>query len=125
MAAFRIGELAQASAIRRAAAQLSAPPICHTRKDAPPATAKINSYENDRVVVEADVPPGGGWLVLNDVWHPWWFARVDGVEAPILRANVLFRAVSVPAGSHVLTFEFKPISSAIAELGDRVLEPSQ
>jgi len=55
-------------------------------------------------------------------WHPWWTADVDGVNAPILRANVLFRAVHVPAGRHVLTFEFKPISSVIADLGDRLLQ---
>ena len=103
----------------RETALLEAPPICHTRKDAPPATAKINSYENDRVVVEADVPPGGGWLVLNDVWHPWWFARVDGVEAPILRANVLFRAVAVPEGRHQVRFEFQPLRGLLTELSQR------
>ncbi|TPW07319.1 MAG: hypothetical protein FD127_4502 [Acidimicrobiaceae bacterium] len=64
-------------------------------------------------------------MVLHDVWHPWWTADVDGLEVPILRANVLFRAVYVPAGHHVLTFAFRPISSAIADVGDRLLEPLQ
>ncbi|MFO1104111.1 MAG: hypothetical protein U1E20_14550 [Methylocystis sp.] len=103
----------------RETALLETPPICHTRKDAPPATAKIRSYENDRVVVEADAPPGGGWLILNDVWHPWWFARVDGVEAPILRANVMFRAVVVPEGRHEVRFEFQPLRGLITELSQR------
>jgi len=98
---------------------LEAPPICHTRKDAPPATAKIDSYENDRVVVEVSAPPGGGWLVLNDVWHPWWFARVDGVEAPILRANVIFRAVAVPEGRHEVRFDFQPLRGLLTELSRR------
>lgn len=103
----------------RETALLETPPICHTRKDAPPATAKIDSYENDRVVVEVDAPPGGGWLVLNDVWHPWWFARVDGVEAPILRANVIFRAVAVPEGRHQVRFDFQPLRGLLTELSQR------
>lgn len=103
----------------RETALLEAPPICHTRKDAPPATAKMLSYENDRVVVAADAPPGGGWLILNDVWHPWWFARVDGVEAPVLRANVMFRAVAVPEGRHEVRFEFQPLRGLITELSQR------
>lgn len=98
---------------------LETPPICHTRKDAPPAIAKIVSYENDRVVAEVSAPPGGGWLVLNDVWHPWWFARVDGEEAPILRANVLFRAVAVPEGRHEVRFDFRPLRGLLTELSQR------
>jgi hypothetical protein len=47
------------------------------------------------------------------------------VEASILPANVLFRAVHVPAGRHTLTFEFKPISSVIADVSDRLLEAGQ
>jgi hypothetical protein len=91
---------------------------------APTATTavRIRHYENTEVVIEVDAARPG-FVVLNDVWHPWWAADIDGVEAQILRANVLFRAVQVPAGQHVLKFEFKPFSGAIAEVSDRVLEP--
>ena len=68
--------------------------------------------------MEAD-SPGGGWVVLNDLWHPWWFADVDGKAAEILRANVLFRAVAVPPGRHVVRFTFRPIAGAWAELTGR------
>jgi uncharacterized membrane protein YfhO len=54
--------------------------------------------------------------VLNDVWHPWWFARVDGREAPIARANVIFRAVRVPAGHHRVTFEFQPLRGLVRQM---------
>jgi uncharacterized membrane protein YfhO len=47
--------------------------------------------------------------VLNDVWHPYWIAEVDGQEAPILRANVMFRAVAIPEGRHQVTFRFEPL----------------
>jgi hypothetical protein len=76
-----------------------------------PGTVRIVSYRNTEVVLEAD-SPDGGWVVLNDLWHPWWFAEVDGRPADILRANVLFRAVSVPPGRHRVRFAFRPIAGA-------------
>jgi hypothetical protein len=84
----------------------------------------IRRYENTKVVIAVDAAQSG-FVVVHDVWHPWWTADVDGVEATILPANVLFRAVQVPAGRHTLTFEFKPISSAIADVRDRILGADQ
>ena len=73
------------------------------------------SYRNTEVEIEADAP-GGGFVVLNDVWHPWWRATVDGKPAEILKANVLFRAVVVPPGKHAVRFSFHPFAGALAEL---------
>ena len=78
-------------------------------------TARIISYGNTVVEIEAE-SPAGGHVVLNDPWHPWWFATVDGREAPILRANVLFRAVAVPPGRHTVRFTFHPLGGAWREL---------
>jgi len=77
--------------------------------------ARIASYDNTEIVLDAD-SPDGGWVVLNDVWHPWWFAEVDGLPAQILRANVLFRAVAVPPGQHKVRFTFRPLAGALAQL---------
>lgn len=80
-----------------------------------PGEIAIQSYRN--TVVELRVSsPDGGWAVLNDVWHPWWRAEVDGRRAPILKANVLFRAVQVPPGAHTVRFTFHPLAGAWAEL---------
>ncbi len=73
-------------------------------------TAKLKAYRNTEILIEADVPESGGWVVLHDIWHPWWVARVDGKVAPIERANVIFRAVRVEAGRHTVEFEFKPFA---------------
>ena len=86
-----------------------------------PSSVTIRRYENTKVVLEVDAAHAG-FVVLNDVWHPWWTVDVDGEDAPILQANVLFRAVHVSAGRHILTFEFEPISSAFDEIGERLSE---
>jgi hypothetical protein len=41
-----------------------------------------------------------GYLLQREAWYPGWRARVDGVEAPMLRADVLFRAVPLSPGDH-------------------------
>jgi len=78
-------------------------------------TARLISYQNTDVSVEVQAP-AGGILVLNDVWDPWWRATVDGSDAEILKANVIFRAVVVPRGIHVVRFTFHPFAGAMAEL---------
>lgn len=80
-----------------------------------PGSARIEDYRNTDIQIAAD-SPDGGWVVLNDVWQPWWFVEVDGVPAEILRANVLFRAVAVPPGRHEVRFRFRPVKGAIQEL---------
>ena len=42
--------------------------------------------------------------------RPGWVAEIDGVRTPVLRADVLFRGVEVPAGQHRLVFRFAPFS---------------
>ena len=78
-------------------------------------TARLVRYTNTEVIVEVDAPLDE-ILVLNDVWHPWWRATVDGVATEILKANVIFRGVLVPRGHHTVRFTFHPFSGAITEL---------
>src|SRR6266852_5416983 len=82
-------------------------------------SARIERYANTEIDIEADAPDGG-FLVLNDVWHPWWRAEVDGRSADILKANVLFRAVPVGPGIHRVHFVFAPLQGAWEELKEKV-----
>jgi hypothetical protein len=71
--------------------------------------ASIRKYENDEVLVDAQAE-APSVLVLTDSHYPGWKAYVDGVEAPVWRANSLFRAVEVAAGAHTVLFRFEPKS---------------
>jgi hypothetical protein len=92
----------------------------HPPETTTPGRARLVRYRNTEVIVEAAAPPGGGWVVLFDPWHPWWFADVDGAPAEVLRANVAFRAVRVPEGQSRVRFVFRPIAGLLTELRSRL-----
>ncbi len=75
-----------------------------------PGTARIARYANTQISVDVEAPDGG-WLVLTDIWHPWWEAALDGAATPVERADVVFRAVRVPPGRHRIDFGFSPFTS--------------
>ena len=84
-------------------------------QSSPQDNATFVSYEPERVeiAVALDSP---GWLVLTDAGYPGWQASIDGQPAEILPVNIMFRAVSLPAGKHTVVFEFKPRSLQIGML---------
>jgi uncharacterized membrane protein YfhO len=74
----------------------------------PPEAAIVEDRRN-LVVIQTD-NPHEGMLVLSDNYYPGWRASVDGSPAEILRANCTMRAVRVPAGRHMLSFVFMPVT---------------
>ena len=89
------------------------PVVLHGDFELPPATldgsesAEVLEYTAERVSL-AVFSPSDALLVLAEAWHPAWRATVDGEPMPIYRANLLFRAVEVPAGESLVVFEFAP-----------------
>ena len=96
-----------------------APPLPNSE---PAGTARLARTTNTEVIVEVS-SPAGAMLVLNDVWHPWWRATIDGNETEIFRANAIFRAVQVPAGKSTLRFRFEPLRGAWCELRAKLRGP--
>jgi len=72
-----------------------------------PDRVRIAVYSAERVVIEVDTEREG-YLVLTDACYPGWQAMLDGQPVSIRRADVLFRAVRVPAGSHTIEFRYRP-----------------
>lgn len=60
------------------------------------------------ISLSADAGAAPGWIVVSEAYHPWWRADVDGVPAPVWRAQLAFMAVPVPAGRHRLDLVFRP-----------------
>jgi hypothetical protein len=75
----------------------------------PVRDVRFLKYEHERVELQVSSSEDG-FLVLTDSYYPGWRAAVDGVEAPVLRGNVLFRAIPINAGSYLVTLEFAPPS---------------
>ncbi len=70
-------------------------------------TAAVVAESTTRVSVRAQAS-APGYLVLADAYDPGWIATVDGQRAEVRRANVAFRAVAVPAGTHEVEFRYVP-----------------
>lgn len=80
----------------------------------PPLASPVAGGEWARLVAEAEpdalaidvqlVQPG--LVVLADTFYPGWRAWVDDVPTPIYPANLLFRAVHVPAGRHRIRMRY-------------------
>jgi Bacterial membrane protein YfhO len=73
------------------------------------ATVRIVRYENRVVTIDTSANDEG-ILILADSYYPGWKALVDGREKGILRANLFFRAVPLPAGQHTVEFRYEPKS---------------
>lgn len=91
--------------------------------NAPGYRPRIASWKPGRIEIDVDTAVAGV-VVLNDIYYPGWIAEIDGEAVPVLRADVLFRAVEVPAGRHRVVFRFAPLSlqnlgAALASLRPR------
>jgi hypothetical protein len=78
-------------------------------------TSRVAEFRPDRVVLEAEMEEAG-LVVLVDGYGTGWQATVDGQRRPLLRANLAFRAVRVPAGRHRIELVDRP-RSVVAGLG--------
>jgi hypothetical protein len=70
---------------------------------------RLTALRPDRTMVEAALS-APGHLVLVDAFDPGWRATIDGQPAALLRANVAFQAVAVPAGNHRVELLYRPRS---------------
>ena len=71
------------------------------------ARCTIRERRADRLVVDVEAS-GSGHLVVAEAYQDGWKATLDGADVPVRPANVLFRAVAVPAGAHQVELRYRP-----------------
>ena len=76
------------------------------------AASEVQDSGPNAVRVSASVQ-APSYLVLTDLYHRGWTARVDGQPARIFVANAIFRAVALDPGVHEVEFRFEPLSHAV------------
>ncbi len=74
----------------------------------PPGSVRMRAAPTPLEVAFETDAPGRRWLFASEKWYPGWRAEIDGEGVPLHRANVAFRAVSVPAGRHRVVFRYRP-----------------
>ncbi len=70
-------------------------------------TARVTDNGPEAVTVQADARRQG-YLILDDSAYPGWKAYLDGRAISWYPANENFRAVTMPAGRHVVKFRYRP-----------------
>ena len=75
----------------------------------------ITHYEPEKIAIAVDSAEAA-FLVLADAYYPGWRAEIDGQTVPIYETNGVLRGVYVPAGSHLIQFQFRPRILEIALL---------
>jgi hypothetical protein len=83
----------------------------------------ITSYGPQNVEIDVNLKRPG-IVVLADLYYPGWRLKIDGLEAPIYRANRMMRGAAVKAGRHHLTYSYEPQSfrtGAMLSLGGLTL----
>ncbi len=68
-------------------------------------TVDTISDSSDSVILKVTANRAG-WLVLADAYYPGWEVTLDGKSADIQQANLMFRAVQIPAGTSEVRFEY-------------------
>ena len=81
--------------------------------------ALISRYGNTEVILQVRTEHAS-WVILNDAYLDGWYAEIAGMTVPIRRANGLFRAVCVPAGTQHVQFSFQPYRALLHRIRNLV-----
>jgi hypothetical protein len=73
--------------------------------DALPGTCTLDAYANNRLQATCEVARPA-LAVFVEQFEKGWQARVDGKPAPILRANLIMRALALKPGRHIIVMEY-------------------
>ncbi len=71
----------------------------------------ISNYQSNPNSIKFDVvAPSDGWLLQLSTNYPGWKVKIDGIEEQIYFGDILFRAIRLTKGSHLVEFYYQPAS---------------
>ncbi len=89
----------------------------HPISELPDASARVASQApNSSVTIMVDNPEHvsvsvinkkPGFVILCDHFYPGWCAFVDSVQVPLYKVNCEMRGVYLPAGTHLIEYDFR------------------
>jgi hypothetical protein len=72
---------------------------------------KISDYTSNPVSIKLNViAPSDGWLLHLNTNYPGWKVKIDGNERKVYYGDILFRAIKLTKGSHLVEFYYQPLS---------------
>jgi uncharacterized membrane protein YfhO len=73
------------------------------------ANARLINFSHDSLKIRTNSSTPA-FLILSDVYYPGWKAAIDNKSVHIFQTDYVLRGVEVPAGNHIVQFDFKPES---------------
>ena len=90
-------------------ALVETPFIFKVEKPDSAATAKVINLADTKLEIKTN-SASPAFLVLSDIYYPGWRVKIDDKPTKIFQTNYILRGLPVPAGEHIINFEFKPRS---------------
>ena len=70
------------------------------------ATIELTHWQANKLVYRADTP-SQALAIFSEIYYPkGWSATIDGRQAPLIRADYILRALTIPAGEHEIVMSF-------------------
>jgi hypothetical protein len=86
---------------------LTSQPITGLSAASVAGAVQVIDYHPDSLRLSVRTPQAA-FLVLAENYYPGWRAWVDGVPVEIVRTDIAFRGLVVPAGAHEVAMRFQP-----------------
>ncbi len=77
--------------------------------------AEIIEYSPNKILLNVN-SNDNSILVISDNFYPGWFAKINGNNTEIIRANYTFKGVPIPAGENKVEIFYSPDSFKFAKI---------
>jgi hypothetical protein len=78
------------------------------------ASFQVEAYDFQELILRVNLKSdSAGLLYYADTWDPNWVAYVNGTRAPIIRADIAYKAVPIPPGVSLVRFFYQDVTGQL------------